>query len=591
MKKLLMTLAILAMFVPGAASAQDWWSDDWGYRQAISVDATGVVAGEVENAPVLVRLHAGNVDFTRLKDDGSDLRFVAADGTPLDFHLESFNRQAEIALAWVELPEVSSGSRTIYAYYGNEGASSALSPADTYDGEQSLVVHFADGAAPRDETANANTIGSFTGQLVPEGLVAGGARFDGESRMQVAASPSLTVPAGGEMTVSAWIKPAGEMPADAALYTKLGAAGSRLVIGLRGATPYVSVDGAEAAAPAPLPSGSWAHLAVTAGDGAVRLYVDGAEAAQLAADLPALGGSEIVGANGELPGFMGDIDELWRANTARSADFVAFAANSQGRDAAVVQVSGEAQVAEEAGGHNYVSILFGALTLDAWIVIAILTAMLAIAIAVMVAKAGLLSRVERANDTFRQDFYRSSGEAGLHDGLVNSDKLSWPEVSTLGRLFAVGREETRQRLAEGRRSARDQFALAPQSVAAIRAAMDAQMAREGQRLNARLVLLTIAISGGPFLGLLGTVIGVMIVFASVAAAGDVNINAIAPGIAAALLATVAGLAVAIPALFGYNWLLSRVEKIETDNQVFVDELEKRLAETYRPSSAAASVSG
>jgi biopolymer transport protein ExbB len=66
----------------------------------------------------------------------------------------------------------------------------------------------------------------------------------------------------------------------------------------------------------------------------------------------------------------------------------------------------------------------------------------------------------------------------------------------------------------------------------------------------------------------------------VAAAGDVNINAIAPGIAAALLATVAGLAVAIPALFGYNYLLSRTEAIGADMQVFVDELEKRIAEDY-----------
>ena len=73
----------------------------------------------------------------------------------------------------------------------------------------------------------------------------------------------------------------------------------------------------------------------------------------------------------------------------------------------------------------------------------------------------------------------------------------------------------------------------------------------------------------------------MITFAGVAAAGEVNINAIAPGIAAALLATVAGLAVAIPALFGYNYLLSRVEEITADNQIFVDELEKRIAETWQ----------
>ena len=71
-------------------------------------------------------------------------------------------------------------------------------------------------------------------------------------------------------------------------------------------------------------------------------------------------------------------------------------------------------------------------------------------------------------------------------------------------------------------------------------------------MNSQMVLLTIAISGGPFLGLLGTVMGVMITFAAIAASGDVNISAIAPGVAAALLTTVAGLVVAIPALFGYN---------------------------------------
>jgi biopolymer transport protein ExbB len=104
--------------------------------------------------------------------------------------------------------------------------------------------------------------------------------------------------------------------------------------------------------------------------------------------------------------------------------------------------------------------------------------------------------------------------------------------------------------------------------------------REIHKLNARMVLLTIAISGGPFLGLLGTVVGVMITFAAIAAAGDVNVNAIAPGIAAALVATVAGLVVAIPALFGYNWLLSRVKNISATLHVFVDELVTKVAEAY-----------
>ena len=89
--------------------------------------------------------------------------------------------------------------------------------------------------------------------------------------------------------------------------------------------------------------------------------------------------------------------------------------------------------------------------------------------------------------------------------------------------------------------------------------LDADLVRENHTMNARMVLLTIAISGGPFLGLLGTVVGVMITFAAIAAAGDVNVNAIAPGIAAALLATVAGLGVAIPALFGYNYLVPAIK--------------------------------
>jgi biopolymer transport protein ExbB len=95
-----------------------------------------------------------------------------------------------------------------------------------------------------------------------------------------------------------------------------------------------------------------------------------------------------------------------------------------------------------------------------------------------------------------------------------------------------------------------------------------------------MVLLTIAISGGPFLGLLGTVVGVMITFAAIAAVGDVNVNSIAPGIAAALVATVAGLGVAIPALFGYNYLASRVKNISADQQVFADELIAKIAESY-----------
>jgi biopolymer transport protein ExbB len=143
-------------------------------------------------------------------------------------------------------------------------------------------------------------------------------------------------------------------------------------------------------------------------------------------------------------------------------------------------------------------------------------------------------------------------------------------------IYETGCREVNERL-EGGRTLAD-GTIAPQSLAAIRSSMDSQMVREIDRLNNLMVLLTIAIAGGPFIGLLGTVVGVMITFAAIAAAGDVNVNAIAPGIAAALLATVAGLAVAIPSLFGYNYLQVRIKGIISEMTVFVDEIVTRIAE-------------
>jgi biopolymer transport protein ExbB len=72
----------------------------------------------------------------------------------------------------------------------------------------------------------------------------------------------------------------------------------------------------------------------------------------------------------------------------------------------------------------------------------------------------------------------------------------------------------------------------------------------------------------------------MITFAIVAGSGNVDVNSIAPGMAAALVATVAGLAVAIPALFGYNYLATRIKGISADMRVFVDEYVAKLAELY-----------
>jgi biopolymer transport protein ExbB len=231
--------------------------------------------------------------------------------------------------------------------------------------------------------------------------------------------------------------------------------------------------------------------------------------------------------------------------------------------------------ATESGGHSYFGVLIDNLTVDAWVVIIILMIMFVVAIGVMVGKTRLVGRIDKDNQRFMDDFRQMTADL---TPLAKSGEGRFAH-SSLFRIYAVGIQELLHRI-EHYRSKGMSETLSVQAVNSIKAAMDAVMVREGHRLSSQMVLLTIAISGGPFLGLLGTVVGVMITFAAIAAAGDVNINAIAPGIAAALLATVAGLGVAIPALFGYNYLGSRIKNISADMHIFGDEFITKLAENY-----------
>jgi biopolymer transport protein TolQ len=104
----------------------------------------------------------------------------------------------------------------------------------------------------------------------------------------------------------------------------------------------------------------------------------------------------------------------------------------------------------------------------------------------------------------------------------------------------------------------------------VKRSLESTVAREALRLESGLVLLAVAVSGAPFLGLLGTVWGVMDTFGGIAMAAQ------APGVSAALITTVAGLLVAIPSMFGYNWLVHtlRVLTVQLDN--FAQALASRM---------------
>jgi biopolymer transport protein ExbB len=559
MKKTLALGALIAL-VPSFANA--WWDAAWTARRTVTLDtgATGVtIAAPQSSVPVAIRLHSGNFDFTAAKEDGSDLRFVAGDDkTVLKHHVERFDALNELAVVWVQVPLVTPGQdkAQIYAYFGNTAATGAQDSKATYDSSTVGVWHFSETALLADSSAS-GLVATGTVAVQKAALLGDAAIFNG-SALRVAAAPQLATTAGGAWSASAWIVPS-SLPQQATLYAQ-----GSLTLKIEGSALVLTAGGVRVAG-GTLKPGTWQHVAATVGGGKATIYVDGQAVGSGDATLGAQQAEVVIG-----DGYSGELDELQLANTARSADWVKLAAAGQGADANFVTVREDAAEAGEGGGHNYFGILLDNLTTDAWVVIIILAVMFVISVWVMIAKALLVGRIDGDNRRFLGRFRTATSEfLTLDQGAAHPD-------SSLFRLYGAGLREIRKRFDSQGEAA----GLTGASMDAIKASIDADLVRESHKLNSQMVLLTIAISGGPFLGLLGTVVGVMITFAAIAAAGDVNVNAIAPGIAAALLATVAGLAVAIPALFGYNYLASRIKNISADMQIFVDEFVTRVAEVH-----------
>lgn len=554
---MLRKLVVLLMLLPGMVYAawNEGGNEAWSSRAKVTINATGIPAAESE-VPVVLRLHSGNFDFSSANLDGSDLRVVADDDkTELKFHIEKFDSVNELAVIWVLLPKLDPAAKDahIWLYSGNETATSAADAAGSFDAATAAVFHFAESTLLQDSKHALLATGNVTVQKAA--LIGEAAVLNGEP-LVLAANPALALNDAQGFTFSAWLKPGA---AEGTLYQQ-GAVTISLAAG-----KLQFNNGSAVVAGGELKTAVWQHVAVTVAGGKAVLYIDGTEVANGAAALPAVQDAVQIG-----NGYQGELDELELASAARSAAWIKAAASGQSMDGQLIKVSAAEGDEEEEGSSSHFMVLFHSLTVDAWVVIIILAVMFAISAAVMVAKARQVTRNDKANRAFIERFNDAS-----HAELLQLDQGADTQNSTVVRLYLAGLREIRKRY-----DAAGQLSLSGASLDAIKAAVDADLIRENKKLNSNIVLLTIAISGGPFLGLLGTVIGVMITFAEIAAAGDVNVNAIAPGIAAALMATVAGLAVAIPALFGYNYLSSRIKNINTDMQIFVDEYITRVAELY-----------
>jgi biopolymer transport protein ExbB len=576
---------ILFLFCANNSQAS-WWNKEWTIRKKIDIDTTTAgapIADPIGTTAILIRLHDGNFKFTEAKEDGSDIRFVAGDDkTLLTYHIEKYDALLNEAFVWVKIPDLKPGAKTTFwLYYGNAGgkATRVDDPKGTYDVNTALVYHFAESNAPAHDSTTYSNNAQNPGVPVIGSLIGPGVRFDGTNPITIPNSESLAWTDSSTLTWSVWIKPTANQP-NAIIFHR-----EAFSIGADNGKPFVEVNGSRAAGAQAMAPNSWHHIAVTAAGPTIALYIDGQSAGTLSASLPVSTAALSLGES-----FTGEVDELEISKAARPAGFIKIAAMSQGPDKAAklfVFASDEVKTSWFSGG--YVGIILSSLTIDGWLVICVLLVMSAISWVVMVNKAKFLSVTAKGNAQFFRDWKDVAADLSFLDqpdtrkvlslgGRIDNREAKVVRYSSVYRIYKIGAQEIRHRLdVEG---GAESHLLSARSIQAIRAMLDGALIKEQTKLNNLMVLLTIAISGGPFLGLLGTVIGVMITFAAIAAQGDVNVNAIAPGIAAALAATVAGLVVAIPALFGYNYLLSKVKEAASDMHIFIDEFITKIAEHY-----------
>ena len=211
----------------------------------------------------------------------------------------------------------------------------------------------------------------------------------------------------------------------------------------------------------------------------------------------------------------------------------------------------------------------------------------------MLSKWQQFRRARKTGSAFLVQFRRERDPLHLY---INSYEL--PDCP-LYNIYRLGAEEVSSRFGNGAKQSAGSFKtagassplLASESETAVGAtvvvnldtlrnvlgrAIDTEVLQLEQHVSWR----STAVQGGPFLGLLGSAWGVMSVFAQMGIYGTVRLGAVAPGISAALLATVVGLLVAIPSLFGYNWVAQRIRHQTMELENFADEFLSAVEHNY-----------
>jgi biopolymer transport protein TolQ len=184
--------------------------------------------------------------------------------------------------------------------------------------------------------------------------------------------------------------------------------------------------------------------------------------------------------------------------------------------------------------------------------------------AVAFTKVNMFRRSRATAAAFDSSFWSGEPLDELYDRIADAPR------SAFERVFVAG-------MTEWRRSLRDDGALIPGVQQRVDRSMDVAIARENERWTQGLGFLATTGSAAPFVGLFGTVWGIMRSFQEIAISGNTSLATVAPGIAEALLATGLGLLAAIPAVILYNTLSAQADRLVSGLEGFADEFSTLLS--------------
>ena len=143
-------------------------------------------------------------------------------------------------------------------------------------------------------------------------------------------------------------------------------------------------------------------------------------------------------------------------------------------------------------------------------------------------------------------------------------------------LYERGAEEVAYQLEKNTVTVKGERRISLSSYEAVKVVLEEAASAQAMSLEKGMIVLSTAVAGGPFIGLLGTVWGVMSTFAGIAASNSASLTAMAPGVAAALVATVTGLLVAIQAMFAYNFMVTTVRAITQELDGFASRYANQI---------------